>query len=98
MRALAACSVAYPVSGAIYAAIGFFRYSPAHYTFLEFAFVVGFYAILVAVTGGLPPKDERGFEHTNMYPWIIPTALVIFFLLSRGWRWFSQNRSTGHLR
>lgn len=41
-------------------------------------------------TGGFPIADEAGINHTNMYPYIVLTACIIFFLLSKGWRWFSK--------
>lgn len=44
--------------------------------------------IFTPLYGGFPITDEGGVDHMNMYPYIIPTGLVLFFLLSKGWRWF----------
>jgi hypothetical protein len=44
-------------------------------------------------TGGFPIADEAGINRVNMYPYIALTAFIIFFLLSKGWRWF-RNRTT----
>lgn len=52
---------------------------------------VGLWALATTMTGGFPPEDIITSSITiNMYPLILPSAVVLFFVFSRGWRWFAK--------
>jgi hypothetical protein len=50
------------------------------------------FGIMTPTYVGFPISDEGGVNHLNMYPYIIPTGLIIFFFLSKGWRWFRRTK------
>ena len=54
------------------------------------AFVTGSvrFGILTLIYGGFPPDFQDEAHTINMYPYIVPTGLLLFFILSRGWRSF----------
>ena len=74
-------------------ALSFKFVSAPHSAWLLLAFFVEalWFGILTPAFLGFPISDEAGVNHINMYPYIIPTAFVIFFFASRGWRWFGSN-------
>jgi hypothetical protein len=89
--------LAYPLSGAIYAIVGLIKLaftSPASLKDLPVDFLmVLLWVIMVPSCGGFVPQNEADAgPRINMYPWIIPTAAAIFFILSGGWRWFRTKR------
>ena len=55
--------------------------------------VVGtMFAIFTPIYGGFPVRMDTGVGHMNMYPYIIPTSIVLFFVISKGWRWFKKDK------
>jgi hypothetical protein len=55
------------------------------------------FGVATTVSGGFPITDEGGVNRMNAYPFIIATAVIMFFIFCRGWHWFrraaSRNRS-----
>jgi hypothetical protein len=96
IRPIVSIALAYPLSGFIYGIVFLIRVAfttPAD--FLQHpgvdAFVIVLWTVLVPIFGGFVPADEGDAgPRVNMYPWIIPTALTVYFLLSKGWRWFRR--------
>ena len=39
---------------------------------------------------GFPISDEGGINRVNMYPYIFPTALLLFFTFVGGWNWLKE--------
>lgn len=62
-------------------------------TLITVAFASLWFGIGATVIGGFPLANEAGVEHINMYPEIALTAFILFFLLSKGWRWFRYNNA-----
>jgi hypothetical protein len=62
-----------------------------HYP-LAFAAGCAWFTILTPLYGGFPPADEGLVNHKNMYPWIVPTAVVLFFVFSKGCQWFRRSK------
>jgi hypothetical protein len=89
-------ALAFPLCGITYGLIGLLR-API-ILFKDplgtlFAIAVGslWFGIGTVATGGFPWGDEAGTQRVNMYPYIVLTACIIFFLLSKGWRRFLNN-------
>lgn len=56
-------------------------------------FTVALWTVMVPVSGGFVPQNEADLgPRINLYPWIIPTAIILFFTVSKGWRWFGRSR------
>ena len=53
---------------------------------LTFVIVSIWFGILTPIYGGFPLSGEDGINHMNMYPYIIPTSIVLFLIFSRPWR------------
>ncbi len=95
-RLVSAILVAYPVGGALYAIAGLTKLAftdPA--AFLKHLpidlFMIFLWMLLVPSCAGFVPQNEGDVgPRINMYPWIIPTAVVLFFMFSAGWRWFRR--------
>ena len=85
---------AFPLSAVIKAIVDFdqnnfiFRdaYSKNLPEFVAGSFHLGLQTL---IHGGFPPVGDHPL---NMYPYIIPAWLLLFFLLSRGWRSFERRR------
>jgi hypothetical protein len=100
-RLIAAALLAYPISGALVALKLIITYElsvpAAHLTAsgrVSFdLFYVLFSAFITSATAGFIPPIGGGSAYINMYPWIIPTAIALFFILSKGWRWFEKDKS-----
>jgi hypothetical protein len=95
VTAIASILLAYPVSGAIYAIVGLTKLAftaPASVKNLGVDFLmITLWMVMVPTCGGFVPQNEGDLgPRINMYPWIIPTAVTLFFLLSKGWRWFRR--------
>jgi hypothetical protein len=100
IRPIVSIALAYPVSGFIYGMVLLIEAAittPGE--FLQHPIVDVFFVVLwtclVPAFGGLVPEallaDASGAgTRVNMYPWIIPTALTLYFFLSKGWRWFRR--------
>lgn len=56
--------------------------------FIGLIIQIAWFAFLTPISLGFPVADEGGINRVNMYPYIIPTALVLFFVFFKGWRWF----------
>jgi hypothetical protein len=82
--------VAYPMSGAIYA-VNIVIHSPRWYHIGEDLFFVVYWMLLVSDGEGLVSISNDG-PIVNMYPWIVPIAVILFFCFSNGWRWFKRRR------
>jgi hypothetical protein len=87
--------IALPASGAVYAIVGLVKLaitSPSSLKNVSADVVlVIFWTIAVPVCGGMVPQNEGDVgPRINMYAWILPTMATIFFVLSRGWRWFKR--------
>jgi len=80
---------AYPLSGAIYA-VNVAIHSPYWHGIDQALNFVAMWMLLVPAAGGLVPADFNSGPIINMYPWIVPTAGVLFFCFSKGWRWFRR--------
>lgn len=96
-RLVAAALLAYPTSGALYAIWGLAKLaftSPGSLKNIGIDFfMVGLWIVMVPACGGFVPQNEGDVgPRINMYPWIIPTAVTLFFLFSKGWRWFSGQK------
>ncbi|WP_044563637.1 hypothetical protein [Azospirillum sp. B4] len=46
--------------------------------------------VVVPLGGGFAPGIGGSGMGVNLYPWITPTAIVVFFILTKGWRWFRR--------
>lgn len=96
-RLLLSIVLAYPLSGvarALLSVIGnpaLLIHDPS-ITLLTFVVGSAWFGILTPLYLGFPISDEGGVNHANMYPYIIPTAIVLFFLFSKGWRWFKRSK------
>jgi hypothetical protein len=95
VKAIASIILAYPVSGAIYATSGLIKLgftAPASLKNIGVDFLmVALWTVMVPACGGFVPQNEGDVgQRINMYPWIIPTAVTLFCLFSRGWRWFRR--------
>lgn len=93
VKALAAFLLAYPVSGALYAIVSLAKVAftdPASVKNIGVDFfVIGLWMVMVPAYGGFVPQNEADVgPRVNMYPWIIPAAVTLFFLFCKGWRWF----------
>ena len=84
-HALIALGLAYPVSGLLFGTLQLVEgiYSgTVNSSNLGLGVALMFwFMVLVPVSGGFPSVGGPG---ENMYPWIIPTAIVIFFVF----RWY----------
>jgi uncharacterized iron-regulated membrane protein len=95
-RLLLAIGLAYPLSGALYAIVGIIKLaflSPwaAIKNLPIELFMIFLWMLMVPSCAGFVPQNEGDVgPRINMYPWIIPTAAVLFFVLSAGWRWFRR--------
>jgi hypothetical protein len=71
--------LAYPIAGAVCTIVGYFTEVnlDAKAVWVIPIMAAG-YAIFTTAYVGFPPADEAGLHYKNMYPWIIPTALVLF--------------------
>ena len=96
LRIVLSVLLAYPVSGAIYAITGIIKAAitnPHQISVTVDLLIITLFVVMVPACAGFIPANEAGTgPRINMYPWIIPTAAVLFFLFSRGWRWFSPRR------
>ncbi len=92
-RVVAGVMLAYPLSGCTLA-IGRAFTDPSFAIRDPVGFIIWtlYYVIATPLFGGFPPTDEGGVHHRNMYPWIVTTALALFFFSSKGWRWFKRGR------
>jgi hypothetical protein len=95
VKAIASTVLAYPVSGAIYAIVGLAKLAfttPASLKNIGVDFLmIALWTVMVPACGGFVPRNEGDVgPRINMYPWIIPAAVTLFFLLSKGWRWFRR--------
>jgi hypothetical protein len=91
-RVILSFALAYPISGVTLAVVSLVR-NPS------FVFTNPSGAVLNLVVGSVwfgltTPMIALGLlkpggdvPDLNMYPYIIVTACIIFFLLSKGWRW-----------
>jgi hypothetical protein len=78
--------LAYPLSGCLCGMVDLERQpSLLGHPFIWFLEVT-WRMIATTLYGGFPPADEGLVHYTNMYPWIIATAVGLFFGFSRGWR------------
>lgn len=87
-RLLLSILFAYPLSGVAMGIVALIK-DPSFFFHHPLALVVStsWFVVFTPVYGGFPPIDEGFVNHKNMYPWIIPTAAILFVLLSKGWRW-----------
>jgi hypothetical protein len=85
---LLSIALAYPISGIVFAVCSLMQQQPLSNPLEELfigSLICAFYAIMTACCGGFPPADEGGANHLNLYPYIIPTAIVLFVVLSLFW-------------
>jgi hypothetical protein len=93
LRFLLSFVLAYPLSGFTISLVSLAR-SPSlmveHPLGALTTFIFGsvWFGVLTPIYGGFPIADEGGVNHLNMYPYIFPTACIVFFVISKGWRWF----------
>jgi hypothetical protein len=92
--------LAYPISGALYAITRLVKTAltaPASLKNIGIdLFVVALWMVMVPACGGFVPQNEGDVgPRVNMYPWIIPTAVTLFFLFSKGWKWLSSKHPEG---
>jgi hypothetical protein len=85
---------AYPLSGALYAIFIIVNQIIAPVGTPDFRvgpvlFLITLWTLVVPAEAGIV-SDDGFFPYVNMYPWIIPTAGALFFLFSKGWRWFKR--------
>ena len=94
-RFLLSFALAYPVAGVVMVLVRFLSYlflpNIPHGFLLAFFVEALWFGILTPAFLGFPISDEAGVNHINMYPYIVPTAFVIFFFASKGWRWFGSH-------
>jgi hypothetical protein len=95
IRPIVSIALAYPLSGLIYGIVGLIRLaftSPASLKDVGVdIFMIALWTVLVPACGGFVPQNEGDVgPRINMYPWIIPTAVTLYFLLSKGWRWLRR--------
>jgi hypothetical protein len=79
-RAIAAMILAYPSSAVVYIVTLSVMGVPRGLEAVEGRLLLTAFVVEITVL--------RGIYTEWMYPWIIFTAVVLFFLLSKGWRWF----------
>lgn len=97
-KMFAAILLAYPLSGAIYAIVGLVKLAFTAPDFwknigIEF-FMIALWMVMVPACGGFVPQNEGDVgPRINMYPWIVPTAVTLYVLFLRGWRWFKRDES-----
>jgi hypothetical protein len=94
-KTIASILLAYPLSGAIYAIVGLIKLAfttPASLKNIGVDFfMIALWTVMVPAGGGFVPQNEGDVgPRINMYPWIIPTAVTLFVLFSKGWRWFRR--------
>src|SRR5215469_13773154 len=94
-RVIGSVLLAYPVSGALYATVGLIKQAfidPASLKNVGIdLLMVALWVVMVPACAGFVPQNEGDVgPRINMYPWIIPTALTLFFLFSKGWKWFRR--------
>jgi hypothetical protein len=98
IRMIFSIMLAYPVSGAANAIYGLIVLAWTSPKLLlddpgVAVILVVLDIVLVPLFGGFVPANEGDVgPRINMYPWIVPTAFVLFFLSSRGWLWFKRRR------
>lgn len=95
LRLLFSILLSYPLSGAIYAIFGIVRLAftePSPFKNITGdILLLGFWILAVPSCAGFVPANEADSgPRIDMYPWIVPTAALLFFLFSRGWRWFRK--------
>jgi hypothetical protein len=89
-RLITSIVVAYPLSGCTIGAATILEEPSLIRHPLVLVLEVGWFAIATPLYGGFPPADEGLTHYKNMYPWIAFTAACMFFLMSKGWQWFSR--------
>jgi hypothetical protein len=94
-KTIASILLAYPLSGTIYAIVGLIKLAfttpPSLKNIGVDFFMIALWTVMVPACGGFVPQNEGDVgPRINMYPWIIPTAVTLFFLFSKGWRWFRR--------
>lgn len=91
MRAAVSLAVAYPLTGIVLATVDMLV-NPSYVihhpgtALLAFVVVSIWFGILTPLYGGFPLSDESGVNHMNMYPYIIPIAVIFFLVFFRPWR------------
>ena len=92
--------LAYPISGVLFALAKIVWVFPlTHPTWRDITFdliLLAATTLTVPLFAGFLPKlfDDGSDEwYLNLYPIIVPTAAILFFVWSRGWRWFGHQRA-----
>ncbi|KAE8754502.1 hypothetical protein FSO04_39305 [Paraburkholderia madseniana] len=93
----AAIIFSYPLCGVAAATWMLFRDFPSTIrhpwqSLLHASMIAIWYGVSAPVHGVLPEVDSAGHYHFPAYPFVIPTALVLVFVLFRGWRLLKVGR------
>lgn len=89
-RAVVSLAVAYPLTGVVLATVAILG-NPSYVihhpgaALLAFVVVSIWFCIFTPLYVGFPLSDEGGVNHMNMYPYIIPIAVVFFLVFFKPW-------------
>ena len=89
-RVVMSVVLAYPLSGCTMGVLSLVEDPSLILHPFILAIEVAWFAVATPLYGGFPPADEGLVHRKNMYPWIMFTAACIFFVTSKGWRWFKR--------
>lgn len=92
LRFLLSIILAFPLSGVAVALVGLarepsFLFENPSAALLEFFYVSISFGLSTPMKSLGILKPGGDVPDMNMYPYIIPAACIIFFLISKGWRW-----------